>query len=591
MFQIVGRSTSKAFLLAAVVSVLCAVVGGCSLKDKIARHLWPAHAMTLKTEVNQGTAGSDLLVVKRLWPTTKVKSEVFSGNFWASPVLVRLPGKAPFLVVLPSSGVVAALDAASGKRLWKAQLPHADTETPELRAAPAQVGENLMVVYTTRNKVSGAVVHRAAMIDLRRGAVNPAFKPLTLTASAAAADGGRFDLQPEWHLPRAVTYDPTPGKLGHAYITFGADRDQGAWHGWLLEVDLDAWARGNGQVISSAFSTTSERDCDDGTEGKLCGGGLWAYGGAQIFHGPTGEEILVQTGNGRLDLARKSYSQAVLRLQPGLKFDPHCDASACGNTNQRDPSNACLATCRDLFVPRLLPTNPPPRPVDHSCDKLTYMECLEFNDWDLGSVSPVRVQAGGRSFYVTAGKGGDVFLIDADRMGLLYDRVQVLDLCGAPADPCPDQNSGLIITQPVVATLDGEPVVVIPSFNRDATHAAGVTAYRVRITDKGPKLKVAWRVPDPASPQARQWFRAPPTRPVLQMLGSEPVVWVADNARDGHLLGIRVRDGKVLADIAAGGWPMRNSKPVIYNNVLYLPAAVQGHDDLTWIEAYSIGKR
>jgi hypothetical protein len=274
-----------------------------------------------------------------------------------------------------------------------------------------------------------------------------------------------------------------------------------------------------------------------------------------------------------------------------LKFEPRCDASACAGTNPRDPSNACLATCRDLFVPRLLPSNTPPHPHDHSCDKLTYMECMEFNDWDMGSVSPVRVQAGGRSFYVTAGKGGDVFLLDAERLGVLYDRVQVLDLCGTATDPCPDQQSGLIITEPAVATIDGEPVVIIPSFNRDATHAAGVTAYRVRVPDQGPKLQVVWRVPDPASLQARQWFRAPPTRPVLQMIGSEPVVWVADNSRGGHLLGIRVRDGRVLADIAAGGWPMRNSKPVIYNDVLYLPAAVQGHDNLTWIEAYSIRPR
>ena len=75
------------------------------------------------------------------------------------------------------------------------------------------------------------------------------------------------------------------------------------------------------------------------------------------------------------------------------------------------------------------------------------------------------------------------------------------------------------------------------------------------------------------------------------MIGQEPVVWVADNSRGGHLLGIQVRDGRVLADIAAGGWPMRNSKPVIFHDVLYLPAAVQGHDDLTWIEAYSIRRR
>ena len=581
----------RLILLAAVLGLLGLGAGGCSLKDKIMRHLGAQDRMALSSDPANGRWDSQFLTVKRLWPTTKVKAQVFKGNFWASPVLAELPGQPPVLVVLPSSGSVAGLAPESGKLLWELEPPHSATETPELRAAPLLFGDNLMVVYTTRDRKSGAVSHRAFVVDLRRGKANPQFQPIIFAANAPAAGGGSFPFDPQWQLPRAVTHGLGPG-LGKAYVTFGADRDQGSWHGWLFEVDLDAWSRGAlKQAISAAFSTTSEAECDDGTNGELCGGGLWAYGGPQVYGGPDGDEIMIQTGNGRLDLARRSYSQSLLRLRPGLKFNPGCDALRCRADNQRDPSSGCLSTCRDLFVPRLSPSEAPLRPADHSCDGLSYMACLELKDWDLGSVSPVRVEVGGKAYYVTAGKAGDVFLIDGDRLGILHDRKMTLDLCGAEGKPCPEPNAGLVITQPLIVTVDGAPLVVLANFNPDDIHSSGVTAYRIIQTTAGPKLQLAWRAPNPASPQARLWFRAPPTRPILQMIGSEPVIWIADNARDGHLIAIRARDGQIMADVTAGGWPMRNGKPVIYKNVLYLPAGVQGHDAFTWLEAYEITPR
>src|SRR5690606_38018698 len=126
--------------------------------------------------------------------------------------------------------------------------------------------------------------------------------------------------------------------LGYAYVTFGANRDQGAWHGWLFEIDLDAWRSGSvGTAFSSVFVTTPEADCDDGTGGKLCGGGLWAYAGPQIHHTDADVEIYVQSGDGVIDLSRGDYSQALLRLAPGLKFAPECNRERCGKDNPRAP--------------------------------------------------------------------------------------------------------------------------------------------------------------------------------------------------------------------------------------------------------------
>jgi len=576
----------------AVLLALAIGASGCSRQERVMRRLGLIHDMTLKSEAAPSTSTGDLMTVSRIWPTTTKGAEVFKGNFWASPLLVELPGKAPSLIVLPSSGFVASLDPLTGKRQWLLELPHGPDEAVELRAAPLQLGDELLVAYTVRDAKTGETGkagHRAVMVDLRRGRISPRFKPLAFAARYPAAGGGSFAFDPEWQMPRAIAHIPAGSGLGHAYVAFGADRDLGGWHGWLFELDLDAWLQGGpAGAMSSVFATTNEAECDDGTKGLLCGGGLWAYAGPQVQQGAAGPEILIQTGNGRLDLSRGSYSQSLLRVRPGLKFDPGCDRRICSLTNPRDPSGDCLASCRNLFVPRLLPSDRPLRPADGSCDGLSYMACLEFKDWDFGSTSPVRVEAGGRAFYVTAGKAGDVFLLDADKLGVMYDRAQIVDLCGVPGEPCPTPNEGLTMTQPVAAVVDGEPVVIIPNYNTDDTHPAGVAAYRVRMRAGGPKLQLAWRVPDPSSPEARTWFRAPPTRPVLQTIAGEQVVWIADNGREGRLLALKVRNGQVVANLRTGGWPMRNSKPVIHNGVIYLPAAVPGRDDLTWIEAYRV---
>ncbi len=389
----------------------------------------PPTETVLRYAVNREASANDALLLTPLYPTTTAPAHVFKGNFWASPQIVQLPGQRPFLLVLPSSGSVAALDLQSGRLKWEVKLPHAKTQEAELRAAPLQVNGQLVVAYTTRDRIEGATTHRAAVIDLRRGVLNRSFANLVFTAETPAADArGTVVFDPEWHLPRSIAHIPSGGGFGHAYVSFGGNQDQGAWHGWLFELDLDVWRRGlPGRAILSAFVTTPEADCDDGTEGKLCGGGIWAYAGPDFHRSPTGYEILVQTGNGRLDLERGNYAQSLSAVRPRAQNStPHVTGDS-ARADPREPSNECLATCRNLFVPRLLPTDTPLRPANGSCDGKPFMECLNINDWDFGSSSPVRVEAGGRAFYVTAGKAGDVYLLDAVRLGVLYDRRQAVD--------------------------------------------------------------------------------------------------------------------------------------------------------------------
>ncbi|MCI0431337.1 MAG: hypothetical protein L0210_12465 [Rhodospirillales bacterium] len=574
-----------ALAMLVVVAVGLAILGGRLLDGSEQRRTLPA-------DPPLETAGPYDLALEFVFPTRTISAEIFRGNFWASPAMVSLPGEEPALLVFPSVGEVVALEPESGTRKWGVKLPRQRQQNAQLLAAPVQVGDQLVVAYTLIHQGTGNWSHHLAVVDLAWGEVNPDFSVLEIAAQVPAAEGEgvvRFD--PATHQPRsALTHIPAEGGLGLVYVPFGSIRDQGAWHGWLFEIDLDAWKAGPpGNAVSAVFVTTPEADCDDGTNDKLCAGGIWAYSGPQIHRSATGYEIVVQTGNGKLDLRRGSYSQSLIRLRPGLQFAPECNPVMCAEDDPREPSDRCLRSCKNLFVPRLLPQDAPLRPADGSCDSKSYLECLDFNDWDFGSSAPLRVALeNGSAVYVTAGKAGDVFLLDAEILGIMYDRKQAVGLCGTADHPCPAINEGLMITQPQAGWIDGQPIVVFATFNPDQVHAAGVVAYAIDLDGADPRLREVWRVPDPASAEARRWFRAPPTRPIIGEFEGEQIVWVADNAAEGRVLGIRLRDGHVMANHRTAGWPMRNAKPVLYEGVLYLPTAFPKREDLTWIEAYRI---
>lgn len=551
---------------------------------------------TLPEDSVAGTGSTqDALKLDLVFPTKTDPVLVFRRNFWASPQLAELPGAAPFLVVTASEGIIATLEPASGRTNWSLRLPCEPVHDVRVLATPVQAGDRLVVVYSCIHQHTGKYSHHAAVIDLRLGGVDDGFPIVELTAEIPASDGaGTVRFAPATHQPRsALAYIPTETGMGRVYVSFGSTNDVEAWHGWLFELDLEAWRRGPPQrAISAVFVTTSEADCDDGTHGRICGGGIWAHSGPQIHRAADGFEIVVQTGNGRLNLGRRDYAQSLLRLRPGLEFTPECNSQLCANEDPTEPSPACLESCKNLFVPRLLPEDTPLRPADGSCNNQSYLQCLELQDWDFGANAPVRIELpGGPEVYVTAGKAGDVFLVDADTLGRMYDRKQATALCGTAGGLCALAHEGAIMTQPQVGWIDGSAIVVIPTFNPDPHHSAGVIAYKIALTAGQPQLRELWRVPDPATPEAKAWFRAPPTRPVIHEFEGEPVAWVADNAAEGRVLGIRVRDGRILANVRTAGWPMRNAKPVLHRNILYLPTAFPKRDDQTWIEAYRITRR
>ena len=62
-----------------------------------------------------------------------------------------------------------------------------------------------------------------------------------------------------------------------------------------------------------------------------CGGGVWSPSGPTLRQGEDDFELGLPTGNGQLDLGRRDYANTLMRVPPGLAFDPGCDPDACAD--------------------------------------------------------------------------------------------------------------------------------------------------------------------------------------------------------------------------------------------------------------------
>ena len=497
----------------------------------------------------------------------------------ASPLVVHLRG-GPHLLVAPGSGRLVAFDLERGVEAWALVL-----ETPEGRigwpvATPVADGRRLFVAFQTLGERGMREGHFVAVVDLETGALDPAFSLVELAASRRNAD----DTADVAFVPRQAL-SRSELKLGKTrtnpegllYVAFGNPRDIQPWHGWVFELDVARWrTQGARGAVSSVLLTTPESECpvegQSGSMDTICGGGVWAPGGPLLHPRGGTFELFVPTGNGQLDIPRGDFANTLMRTGPGLDFESGCDAARCTPFDPADPSPACLESCANLFVPRLAPGDAPLRMADGACDGKSLLECYALHDYDLGANAPVRVEtASGRALLALPGKDGALYLIDAGHLSRLHARAVVTEPCGAPGDPCRDAWAGMMATEPVVATLDGDPLLVVTSFVRDRTHPAGLAAYRVEDGDPA-ALHLVWRAPPHGDPEAVSRFRTWPGRPVLHEVDGTPYVIVVDVDDAGGpatMLLVRLRDGAIAARVQLAGRGRRFVQPVVHADVAY----------------------
>ena len=527
------------------------------------------------------------VTLERLFPSQDNPSPEWSDCMYASPLAIESRGERQVLVA--AGATLTALDAATGALSWQVELaPDATNPAfkPWIVATPVVVGEKLVVAFQRiRSERRARVSHHVAVIDLEERALDREFPELELQAVKPSADGDDVEFSPANAVSRAtlVHADVPDRALGLVYVSFGNSQDIQPWHGWVFELDLDPWQRGDTEAaISAVLLTTPETECgepgESGSDDMVCGAGVWSPAGPKLVPSDAGDgyELIVPTGNGLLDLARRDYANSLLRTGRGLSFEPACDPDACSEFDPMDPQPACVETCQNLFVPRLLPGDSRLRPENGACDDLSMFECYAKFDWDLGANSPAKVElSSGRSVFVLPAKDGAVYLLDAEHMGTLYDRKQVATPCGTATDKCKAHWAGMMVTEPlVVEDRAGEALALLSTFVFDTTHPAGVVALRIEDSDDGPHFTTAWQAPDFRDPVATRVFRHHTPRLSRIRLGTTSYAFAVDITRSGNgtLLGIRARDGAIVAVRELTGPGQRFVAPLAIGDRLYVPS-------------------
>jgi hypothetical protein len=492
------------------------------------------------------------------------------GCAMASPVQVG-----GLVVIATSEGRVAAYDR-DGAAAWSLDLP-TDDGRAEVSATPAVTGSRVVVAWQAFNEDGTRIAHHVGVIDADTGALDPDFPVATLDATVAG-NGGDVAFRPTNAYSRAtIAIGHRAGDtFGLAYVGYGNIQDVQPWHGWLYELDLDAWHAG-GAPVSAVLVTTPEHSC-----GSLpdfdggCGGGIWAPAGPTVWQRDDDFELWVPTGNGQLDVTRHDYANSILRVGPGLAFDPRCDAAACSGFDPHAPAEACMASCADEFIPRLRAGDPPLAPENGRCDGLTFLECYAELDLDLGADAPAPVTLpSGRVVVVLPAKDGAVYLFDRDHMGTMLDRLQVRAFCGDGGGDCTGYNwAGTMVTEPLVTEVDGAPVALVPTFYFDKVNSGGVVALDVIEHGDAVTLHERWSAPERGSDEAIAGFRKQTGRLALLHRGGEAFVTLADPAddddHDARLYLIRVDDGAIVDREALDGPGQRYQEPAVDGARLFI---------------------
>jgi hypothetical protein len=534
----------------------------------------------------------------RLFPVGETAAPVYADCLHGSPILWE-PAEGDTELILAAGDVVTGLDTETAELLWVVDLPEPEGQRAFVVGTPAIHGDRLVVGYQTRPTTQTVNVldpsalghpasraraaHWVSVIDLPGQRLDPDFDLVELEATVPAAVGDEtIDFWPSnaFLRSRVAWAGMTDDSLGYAYVTFGNVRDLQPWHGWAFELDMDAWLEGTADdAISAVLNTTPEADCGrEGASGSLqriCGGGLWSPSGSLTVDLGDGDfDLILAPGNGQLDVERNDFANTLMRVGPGLDFDPGC-SEACADFDSDSPATACMESCEDLFIPRSLPGDGPPRPESGVCDDLDFFECWQQLDY-VGGSTPVYIELD-EDLRVLAypTKDGAVYLVDFDHLGTLFDRHQMVANCGTEEARCSKTWAGMAVTQPELTEVDGVPVIIVATFMNDTVHPAGIVALRVVVDEGVPQLERIWDFPRFSSEAAVVMNREGTTRIRVAESAETNIAWVVEPLASGAeggatLRGIRVSDGTLAAQHRMVGPGYRFTRPLVYNDIVWV---------------------
>ena len=280
-----------------------------------------------------------------------------AGHIYAQPLFWRAPGSsADILVVATEDNIVHALDAKSGREVWKHSLgrpvqrsslscgnisPLGVTGTPAIDDAVQAVYLNAAV------ETSSGPRHLVFALSLKDGSLLPGWPVDVMDA---------LGKQKQTFVARDQNQRGALATLaGTLYVPFGGHYgDCGQYHGFVVGIPLS-----NPQTIR--FWATRAR-----------GGGIWAPGGIST----DGKSLFVATGN-TFGARTWSDGEAVIRLAPDL--------------HRSDEK-------RDFFAP-------------------SDWQVLDARDADLGGTNPLPLDLAGQGVILALGKDRNAYLLDRNNLG------------------------------------------------------------------------------------------------------------------------------------------------------------------------------
>jgi hypothetical protein len=174
-------------------------------------------------------------------------------------------------------------------------------------------------------------------------------------------------------------------------------------------------------------------------------------------------------------------------------------------------------------------------------------------------------------------KDGAVYLFDADHLGTLYDRAQIMTACGEGSGNCTADWAGTIATKPLIVQDGAATLALVPTFVYDDLHPAGLQALEIRDDGAGPHLVPRWQAPAFSDAESTRAFRrAPSGVTVVDVAGQlyAAVVDVGPAGGAGTLYWIRVHDGQIVQRVALAGPGQRYAPPLYAGGTLYLPSCL-----------------
>jgi len=284
-----------------------------------------------------------------------------AGPMYAQPLYWRPPGASTgTLFVATEDDVVQALDATSGKELWKravgrpvraSSLPCGNINPLGITGTPVIDPATEAIYVDAAVEQADGPHHKVLALSTRDGHILPGW-PIDV-AGALRQSGRQFDPRVQNQRSALALVD------GMLYVAFGGHfGDCGNFHGWVVGISL----RDPTKLVS--FETRAR------------GGGIWSPGGPSAV----GHDIYFATGN-TFGATSWSDGEAVFHLGADLR--------------RNDDK-------KDYFAP-------------------SDWKALDAHDADLGGSSPLPLDVPGagadRALILALGKDGKAYLLDRNRLG------------------------------------------------------------------------------------------------------------------------------------------------------------------------------